>query len=30
MWERGETGEYSLICQQEVRIGGDGEGWLAG
>lgn len=26
--ERGGTGECSLICQQEVRIGGDGEGWL--
>lgn len=28
--ERGreEGRECSLICQQEVRIGGDGEGWL--
>lgn len=26
--ERGGTGECSLICQQEVRIGGDGEGLL--
>ena len=24
--ERGGTRECSLICQQEVRIGGDGEG----
>ena len=26
--ERGGTGECSLICQQEVWIGGGGEGWL--
>lgn len=26
--EGGGTGECSLICQQEVRTGEDGEGWL--
>lgn len=26
--DRGGTGECSLICQQEVRLGGDVEGWL--